>query len=98
MSSKILRCSRENSDFNSEEGGAARPFSRAARFSDGLADGVGDGLDIAFTPAIEHKSTAAPLFRFTVDARPEGNEVISRGNQRQQNHEPDGKPGNPVDG
>src|SRR5208282_4889292 len=94
MPSRARRCSRENSNF--EDSGAGRAASRTDTFSDGFSDGVSDSLNIAFSPPGKDEGPASPLFRFAVDPRPEGNEVIERGNQRQQHHEPDGDPGNPV--
>src|ERR1019366_7205569 len=85
MRSRVRRCSRENS-------GVGWAGLDASRFADGLSD----SLDIAFSPPGEDEGPAPALFRFAVDPGPEGDEVVERGNQRQQNHEPDGEPGNPV--
>src|SRR5580698_4175982 len=56
------------------------------------------GGDIALPSAAEHESAAAALHHVAVDLRPEGDEVISGGNQRQHHHEPDGQPRDPVNG
>src|SRR5438874_2069958 len=89
MRSRVRRCARENS---AAGGAESRVTSRAIR----LSDGGSNSLDIAFSPPGEDEGPATPLFRFVVDPRPEGNEVVERGNQGKQNHEPDGGPCNPV--
>src|SRR6266853_95857 len=80
----VLRRSKENSGVTAGSQAASLPR------------GSSDGLDIAFSPLGQDKSPATPLFRFMIDPRPEGNEVVQGGNQRKQNHEPDGDSGDPI--
>src|SRR5580704_5144018 len=66
------------------------------QFAPGVAVKFSGCGDIALPPTAEDKRAAAALHHLPVNLRPEGDEVIARRYQRQQNHEPYRHPRDPV--
>src|SRR5580698_5386618 len=83
---KIARCSGVNS-FG---------LALAAQLTAGAVARFSGCSDIALPPTAEDKRAAAALHHLPVNLRPEGDKVIACRYQRQQNHEPDGQPRDPM--
>src|SRR3954447_21607364 len=73
-----------------------RSVSRSSReyspSSEWTQDGLGnfsDGCDIAFPPPAQDEGSAAALDHLPVNLGPKGGEVVHRGDERKDHHEPD---------